>query len=129
FLALTTLIGVLVGAAFLAADEVGALVTFLLAGTALDTLFLLTFLAATGLPTTAVLNAFLTIAFAVVLNAVFAVVLTAAFEVVLALVVVLPVVCLSALLLVLVWRRVVVIIALCVSHLIRVYRHQTAGGA
>ena len=28
-----------------------------------------------------------------------------------------------------VWRRVVVIIALSVSHLIRVYRHQTPGGA
>jgi hypothetical protein len=41
----------------------------------------------------------------------------------------LPVVGLAVLLFVLVSRRVVVIIALCVSHLIRVYRHQTAGGA
>jgi hypothetical protein len=116
FLALTTLIGVLVGAAFLAADEVGALATFLLAGKALDTLLLLlllTLLAATDLTTAAVL----------------AVVLTAVFTIVLALVAFLAVVCLAALLLVLVSRRVVVIIALCLSHLIRIYRHQTAGGA
>ena|GEM_PF-1971220 len=119
FLALTTLIGVLVGTAFLAADEVGALATFLLTGKVLDTVLLLLLLTLLALLT----------ATDVITTAVLAVALTAVFAIGLALVAFLAVVCLVALLLVLVSRRVVVIIALCLSHLIRIYRHQTAGGA
>ncbi|MFO7746510.1 MAG: hypothetical protein R6V42_01725 [Orrella sp.] len=105
--------GVFLGATFLAAVDVDALATFFTTAACLTVFGRAAAGVAADFFVTAV--AFL----AVALLGVFTGVLTDVLRVGSLAVVVF---------LVLVWRRVVVIIALCVSHLIRVYRHQTAGG-